>query len=88
MWILSIHTSNTSIYPAAPVAAESGQGCWGCGGQGLPEYTEGNIDPLSDLFLAILGENANSVEFGFFCARKIHWFGKNILYNSFLYFKL
>ena len=58
MWILNIHTRKTSSYFAAPVAAESGQGCWGCGGQGWPDYAEGNIDPLSDLFFVILGKNA------------------------------
>jgi len=58
VWFLNIHTRNTSSYSAATVAAESEQGCWGCGGQGWHDYAEGNIDPLSDLFFVILGKNA------------------------------
>jgi len=77
VWVLNIHTRKTSSYFAAPVAAESGQGCWGCGGQGWPEYTEGNKDVL--IIRPFHGQFGKKCNFGIFIffVRKVHWFQKN-----------
>jgi len=77
VWILNIHTRNTSSYSAAQVASKSGQQCWGCGEQEWPEYAEGKIDALIVRpFFGHFGGKCNS-GIGNLFAQKVQWFGKN-----------
>ena len=81
MWVLNINTINTSIYSASPVAAESGQQWWGCGGQEWPEYAEGKKDVLIVRpFLGHFGKkNAILGFWHFLCQKSIDFSKTNII---------